>query len=40
MNISRNYLTSLAADINNPRLQFQFGRVLEIDRRYSWAEHF
>ena len=31
---------SLAADINNPRLQFQFGRVLEIARRYSWAEHF
>lgn len=31
---------SLAADIKNPRLQFQFGRVLEIARRYSWAEHF
>ena len=31
---------ALAADINNPRLQFQFGRVLEIARRYSWAEHF
>lgn len=31
---------SLAADVNNPRLQFQFGRVLEIARRYSWAEHF
>ena len=30
----------LAADINNPRLQFQFGRVLEIARRYDWAEHF
>lgn len=31
---------ALAADINNPRLQFQFGRVLEIARRYNWAEHF
>jgi len=31
---------SLAADINNPRLQFQFGRVLDIAGRYSWAEHF
>lgn len=30
----------LAADINNPRLQFQFGRVLEIARRYDWAEHY
>ncbi len=31
---------SLAADINNPRLQFQFGRVLDIAGRYNWAEHF
>jgi len=31
---------ALAADADNPRLQFQFGRVLEIARRYSWAEHF
>ena len=31
---------SLAADIKSPRLQFQFGRVLEIAHRYSWAEHF
>lgn len=31
---------ALAADINNPRLQFQFARVLEIARRYNWAEHF
>jgi uncharacterized caspase-like protein len=31
---------SLAADIDNPRLQFQFGRVLDIAGRYKWAEHF
>ena len=31
---------SLAADVNNPRLQFQFGRVLEIAGRYDWAEHY
>jgi uncharacterized caspase-like protein/TPR repeat protein len=31
---------ALAADVNNPRLQFQFGRVLDIAGRYSWAEHF
>lgn len=31
---------ALAADINNPRLQFQFGRVLEIAGRHKWAEHF
>lgn len=31
---------SLATDITNPRLQFQFGRVLEIARRYNWAEYF
>jgi uncharacterized caspase-like protein/TPR repeat protein len=30
----------LAADIDNPRLQFQFGRVLEIAGRYDWAEHY
>ena len=30
----------LAGDINNPRLLFQFGRVLEIARRYDWAEHY
>ncbi|WP_353646381.1 caspase family protein [Mesorhizobium sp. WSM2239] len=30
----------LAADINNPRLQFQFGRVLEIAGRFDWAEHY
>jgi len=31
---------ALAADPTNPRLQYQFGRVLEIARRYEWAEHF
>lgn len=31
---------ALAADINNPRLQFQFGRVLEIAGSYTWAEHY
>lgn len=31
---------ALAADVDNPRLQFQLGRVLEIARRYDWAEHF
>ena len=31
---------ALAADIDNPRLQFQFGRVLDIAGRYKWAEHF
>jgi uncharacterized caspase-like protein/TPR repeat protein len=31
---------ALAADLVNPRLQFQFGRVLEIAGRYEWAEHF
>lgn len=31
---------ALAADLNNPRLQFQLGRVLEIAGRYDWAEHF
>jgi TPR repeat protein len=30
----------LGADVNNPRLQFQFGRVLEIAGRYDWAEHY
>lgn len=30
----------LAADVDNPRLQFQFGRVLEIAGRYDWAEHY
>jgi uncharacterized caspase-like protein len=30
----------LAADINNPRLLFQFGRVLEIARRYDWAVYY
>lgn len=30
----------LAADISNPRLQFQFGRVLEIAGRYDWAERY
>ena len=31
---------ALAADIDNSRLQFQFGRVLDIAGRYKWAEHF
>ncbi len=31
---------ALAADKGNPRLQFQFGRVLEIAGQYPWAEHF
>ncbi|MBP2234793.1 putative caspase-like protein/TPR repeat protein [Sinorhizobium kostiense] len=31
---------ALAGDPTNPRLQYQFGRVLEIARRYDWAEHF
>lgn len=31
---------ALAADIDNPRLQFQLGRVLEIAGRYGWAERF
>ncbi|RJG45628.1 peptidase [Mesorhizobium sp. DCY119] len=31
---------ALAADLTNPRLQFQLGRVLEIAGRYDWAEHF
>jgi len=31
---------ALASDVNNPRLQFQLGRVLEIARRYDWAEHY
>jgi uncharacterized caspase-like protein len=31
---------ALAADIDNPRLLFQFGRVLEIAGRYDWAEHY
>jgi uncharacterized caspase-like protein/TPR repeat protein len=31
---------ALAADINNPRLLFQFGRVLEIAKRYDWAEYY
>ncbi len=31
---------ALAADPNNPRLQYQLGRVLEIAGRYDWAEYF
>ncbi|MBB4481293.1 caspase family protein [Rhizobium etli] len=31
---------ALAADQNNPRLQYQLGRVLEIAGRYNWAEYF
>lgn len=31
---------SLAGDLNNPRLQFQLGRVLEVAKRYDWAAHF
>ncbi len=31
---------ALAADPSNPRLQFQLARVLEIAKRYDWAEHF
>jgi len=31
---------ALAADPDNPRLQFQLARVLEIAKRYDWAEHF
>jgi uncharacterized protein len=31
---------ALAADVSNPRLQYQFGRVLEIAGRFGWAEHF
>lgn len=30
----------LAVDVSNPRLLFQFGRVLEIARRYDWAEYY
>ncbi|OAP34572.1 peptidase [Sinorhizobium glycinis] len=31
---------ALAANPTNARLQYQFGRILEIARRYDWAEHF
>jgi uncharacterized protein len=36
----RNCVSALAADEDNPRLQFQLGRVLEVSQKYDWAAEY